>query len=79
VQRVFGPIGNDDLLRGHVQSQRFAIVLGDCAAQFGNAGGRRVVGVAVFHGLKSRAADVFRCWKVGLAEAEIENFDALGL
>src|SRR4051812_10640763 len=62
---MLGPIGDDHLLRRHGQAPGFLIKPRDGRPQFDNAGGRRVVGVPIEHGLVRGLADVFRCGKSG--------------
>src|SRR5437763_13816396 len=79
VDRVLGAVGDDDLLRRVADGVGLLVPLGDGLAQLGGAGGGGVARVAGLGGAGGGGADVLGGGEVRLAEAEVEDVDALGL
>src|SRR5205823_2535545 len=77
--RVLGPVGHDDLFGRVADVVGLLVPARDGLPQFGNAGGGRVMGVAVLHRFHGGGANVFGRGEVRLAEAKVENGLALRL
>jgi len=70
---------NDDLLGRVLQAVLRLQLLGDRSPQLRDAGGRRVLRLALLQGLDRRLFDVVRRIEIGLSGPETHHVDALGL
>ena len=78
MQRVLGPVGDDDLGGRVVQPVNRFVLGDDRGLKLRDAAGHGVAGVAGFHGGDGRLADVLGRIEIGLADAQVIDLAAGG-